>query len=147
MLAIRFARIGKRNKAQFKIVLQEKTAAPRGRHVDILGSYNPHSKEAILKEERVKYWISQGAQASDTVYNLLISKKIISGKKRPVKIPAKKQKKNTTSAEEVKEKKEKETEKETGKQEETTKQEKKKEIPKEKIVEKVKESKKEETEK
>ncbi|OGI35586.1 MAG: 30S ribosomal protein S16 [Candidatus Moranbacteria bacterium RIFOXYA2_FULL_43_15] len=90
MLTIRFARVGKKNKAQFKIALQEHAVAPGGRHVEILGSYDPHSKNAVLKEDRIKYWLEKGAQASDTVYNLLASKGIISSKKRAVKIPAKK---------------------------------------------------------
>ncbi|HRZ95424.1 MAG TPA: 30S ribosomal protein S16 [Candidatus Moranbacteria bacterium] len=89
MLSIRFARVGKKNKAYFKIMLQEHTAAPGGRHVEILGSYDPHKKEALLKEERIKYWISKGAKASDTVHNLLVSKGIVSDKKRAVKIPEK----------------------------------------------------------
>ncbi len=90
MLTIRFARAGKKNKAQFKIVLQEHTVAPGGRHVEILGSYNPHLKQTVLKEEKIKYWLGKGAHLSDTVYNLLVSKNLISGKKRTVKIPAKK---------------------------------------------------------
>jgi small subunit ribosomal protein S16 len=89
MLTIRFARVGKKNKAQFKIMLQEQSFAPGGRHVEILGSYDPHKKVAVLKEERIKYWISKGASASDTVHNLLVSKGIISEKKRAVKIPKK----------------------------------------------------------
>jgi len=55
-----------------------------------LGSYNPHSKEAVLKEDRIKYWISKGAQMSDTVCNLFIKKGVIEGSKRKVKVPAKK---------------------------------------------------------
>lgn len=90
MLTIRFARTGKRNIAQFKIALQEHTVAPGGRHVEILGSYNPHSKEAVLKEERIKYWIGKGVQISDSVYNLFAGKGLVSGAKRKVKLPAKK---------------------------------------------------------
>jgi small subunit ribosomal protein S16 len=89
MLTIRFARVGKKNKAQFKIMLQEHTAAPGGRHIEILGSYDPHQKKAVLKDERIKYWISKGANLSDTVHNLLVSKNIISDKKRLVKLPKK----------------------------------------------------------
>lgn len=88
MLTIRFARVGKKNKAQFKITLQEKTVAPGGRHIEILGSYDPHSKQAILKDDRIKYWLGKGAQASDTVWNLLVSKGLITDKKRAVKMPA-----------------------------------------------------------
>ena len=90
MLTVRFARVGKNKRAQFKIVLQEHTIAPGGRHVEILGSYDPHLKKAVLKEERVKYWISQGVQFSDTVYNLMVTNGIISTDKRKVKLPAKK---------------------------------------------------------
>lgn len=95
MLTIRFARVGKKNRAQFKIMLQEKTIAPGGRHVEVLGSYDPHSKQTVLKEERIKYWLSQGVQASDTVYNLLVSKKVILGQKRVVKAKAKKKEEKT----------------------------------------------------
>ena len=90
MLTIRFSRVGKTNKAQYKIVLQEKTAAPNGRHVEVLGSYDPHSKQAVLKEDRIKFWLEKGAQLSDTVHNLLVSKEIIKDKKKAVKISKKK---------------------------------------------------------
>ena len=89
MLAIRFARVGKKNKAQFQIVAQEHTVAPGGRHIEVLGSWDPHQKVAVLKEERIKYWLSQGAQDSDSVYNLFVSKGVISGEKRKVKMPKK----------------------------------------------------------
>jgi len=88
MLTIRLARIGKKNQAQFQIVLQEHSVAPGGRHVEVLGSYDPHQKKTVLKEERIKYWLSQGAQPSDTAYNLLVSKGILTGEKRKVKLPA-----------------------------------------------------------
>lgn len=90
MLTIRLARIGKKNKAQFQIVLQKHTVAPGGKHVEVLGSYDPHSKKEVLKAERIKYWVSQGAQVSDTAYNLFVSKGVLTGEKRRVKLPAKK---------------------------------------------------------
>lgn len=90
MLTIRLARVGKRNKAQFQIVLQEHTVAPGGKHVEVLGSYDPHSKKEVLKAERIKYWISQGAQVSDTAFNLFVSKGVLAGEKRKVKLPVKK---------------------------------------------------------
>ena len=55
-----------------------------------VGFYNPLTKQKALKGERIKYWLSVGASPSDTVYNLLVTEKIISGegekplKKRPV---------------------------------------------------------------
>jgi small subunit ribosomal protein S16 len=89
MLTIRFNRTGKRNKAQFRIVVQEHTVAPGGRHVEVLGSYDPHTKKSIFKAERIKYWISKGAQVSDTVWNLLLKNSIIEGAKRAVKMKKK----------------------------------------------------------
>ncbi|HEX7586245.1 MAG TPA: 30S ribosomal protein S16 [Patescibacteria group bacterium] len=90
MLTIRFARVGKKNRPQFKIMLQEHTIAPGGTHVEVLGSYDPRSKQAVLKEDRIKYWISQGVKVSDTAYNLFLKQGILTGEKRKVKIPAKK---------------------------------------------------------
>lgn len=63
--------------------------APGGRHVEMLGSYDPHSKKAVLKAERINYWVGKGAQISDSVYNLLIKQGIIKGEKRPVKMRTK----------------------------------------------------------
>ena len=87
MLAIRFNRAGKKNRSTYRIVLQEHTVAPGGRHVAVLGSHDPHLKKTILNTERIKYWISKGAQASDSVWNLLILNKVVEGYKRAVKIP------------------------------------------------------------
>lgn len=90
MLVIRFNRVGKKNFAQFRIVVQERTMAPGGKCIDWVGSYNPHSKEVILKEEQIKHWLSVGAKASDSVHNLLVKNKIVNEAKRKVKVPAKK---------------------------------------------------------
>ena len=89
MLAIRFARVGKKNHAQFQMTLQEHTVAPGGHHIEILGSYDPHQKKAVLKKERIEYWISKGATMSDSVYNLLVTNGVVKGEKRKVKLPKK----------------------------------------------------------
>ncbi len=91
MLTIRFFRQSKRNQPAFKIVVADKrNSSTRGRFVEEVGHWNPLSKEKILKPERIKYWLSVGAQPSATVFNLLVSEKIIEGKK---KIPVQKKKK------------------------------------------------------
>ncbi|MDP3770152.1 MAG: 30S ribosomal protein S16 [Candidatus Sungbacteria bacterium] len=82
MLVIRMQRIGRRNDPAFRVVLTEKRSKPTSGQQEILGSYHPKTKETVLKNERILYWISKGAQASDTVYNLLISKGVMQGKKR-----------------------------------------------------------------
>lgn len=86
MLTIRFARVGRKNRAQFRIVLQEHRIAPGGRHVAVLGSYDPHQKKAIIKADKIKEWISKGAQVSDSLYNLLLKEGVVEGKKRAVKM-------------------------------------------------------------
>ena len=90
MLTIRFNRVGKKNKSYYRIVLQEHTIAPGGRHIEVLGSYDPHMKKAVLKADKIKEWIGKGAQVSDSAYNLFIKEGIIEGKKRVVKVPKKK---------------------------------------------------------
>ena len=86
MLIIRFARVGRKNRAQFRVVLQQHTMAPTGKHVAVLGSYDPHQKKAVLKADKIKEWIGKGAQVSDSVYNLCVKEGVIEGKKRSVKM-------------------------------------------------------------
>jgi len=84
MLSIRLQRKGKKNQPFFKIVVTEKQkSSTRGRFVEELGFYNPLTKERSLKGDRAKYWMSVGAQPSDTVYNMLVTDNVIEGKKRP----------------------------------------------------------------
>jgi small subunit ribosomal protein S16 len=82
MLAIKLAKTGKTNKKMFRVIISEKGRDPYGDVLEILGSYNPHSKELAVKTERIKYWISKGAQLTATVNNLLLEKKIIEGQKQ-----------------------------------------------------------------
>ena len=91
MLAIRLYRQGKKNQPFFKIVVTEKQkSSTRGRFVEEIGFYNPLTKERKIVGERVKYWISVGAQPSDTVHNMLVSEKIIDSPKIPKHKKAKK---------------------------------------------------------
>ncbi len=84
MLTIRLFRVGKKNQPSFKIVVTDKRNPPRGGlFVEEVGFWNPLTKEKVLRKERVKYWLSVGAQPSRTVYNLLLTEKILEGKKIP----------------------------------------------------------------
>jgi len=85
MLRIRFFRVGKKNQPAFKIVVTNKRNPPRGgRFVEEVGFWNPLTKEKVLRKDRIEYWLSVGAKPSESVYNLLVSEKIIEGKKIPV---------------------------------------------------------------
>jgi len=82
MLRIRLTRAGKKNQPSFKVVvIDRRSSSTGGRPVEIVGFYNPLTKEKGLKEERIKHWISVGAKPTGTVYNLLISEGIIKGEK------------------------------------------------------------------
>ncbi len=86
MLTIRFQRTGRKNNPAFRIIVSEKARHPQaGNPLQVLGSYNPKTKHTIIDEERVKHWLSKGAQASGTVNNLLITKGVIEGKKMNVR--------------------------------------------------------------
>lgn len=81
MLAIKLSQVGKTNKKMFRLVISEKSRDPYGDVLENLGSYNPHSKELKVKTERVKHWLSKGAQMTATVNNILVVNKIIDGQK------------------------------------------------------------------
>ncbi len=90
MLKIRLQRIGRKNDPSFRAVLTDsKNSTKSGRFLEILGTYNPKAGERNLKTDRIKYWISKGAQPSDTMHNFLVHDKVTEGKKRNV-LPKKK---------------------------------------------------------
>ncbi len=79
---IRFQRIGRKNDPAFRIVVLPKTSGPKaGTYTDLIGTYNPKTKEFKIEADRLKDWMSKGAQLSPSLSNLLIDKKIIEGKK------------------------------------------------------------------
>ena len=82
MLKIRLQRIGRINMPSYRLIVVEHTEGPKtGKFTDIVGTYDPRRKERKLDETKIKYWISVGAQPSDTVHNMLISAGITKGKK------------------------------------------------------------------
>lgn len=100
MLKIRLSRVGKRKKPLYRVVVSENTKDMYGDHLEILGQYNPHTKDVLVKNDRVEHWLKMGAQASDSVANLLMklglikadkkAKAVSVSKKRQTKIDAKK---------------------------------------------------------
>jgi len=97
MLKIRLQRVGRKHEPKFRVVLTDSKNSPKsGKYLEVLGSYDSrvdHTKEE-LNADRIKYWVSKGAQLSDTMHNLLVDLKVISGKKvnaLPLKKPIKKE--------------------------------------------------------
>jgi small subunit ribosomal protein S16 len=81
MLAIKLKRVGKKHQASFRIVVAEKRSKLRGRFVEDLGWYNPHTKKSEIAKERVDYWLKVGAQPTATVHNLFVKKGLVKGRK------------------------------------------------------------------
>lgn len=70
---IRLARHGAKKRPFYRIVVADSEAPRDGRFLEMVGTYNPLKEpaEVILKQERIQYWIGQGAKPTDTVSSLL----------------------------------------------------------------------------
>ena len=73
MLTIRLSRFGKKKKPFYRVVVTESSRPRDGRFVEIVGTYDPLKDPAEVKldAERIKHWISRGAQPSDTVRSII----------------------------------------------------------------------------
>src|SRR4051812_10032451 len=72
MLAIRLQRTGRSGHAQFRVIVQESRLSPTsGKVVARLGSYNPHTKEIILAKDKAEFYLSHGAQPSESAVRIL----------------------------------------------------------------------------
>ena len=82
MLTIRLQRTGTKNRPSFRLVLAEAHRSASKKFLEVLGHYNPRSKDFGIKdEERLKYWLGQHVLLSPTVHNLFVEKKLVEGKK------------------------------------------------------------------
>jgi len=90
MLKLKLKRVGRKNDPQYRAVITPQNNPKK--IIEYLGNYNPKLKTGAFKKERIEYWFTQGAQTSDTLWNLLISKCVIKGAKRAVKVLVKKKK-------------------------------------------------------
>lgn len=84
MLMIRLQRMGKKKKPTYRFVINEKARDTQAKSLEILGHYSPTENPKVLelKVDRIKHWLSVGAQASETVHNILVREGIVEGKKR-----------------------------------------------------------------
>lgn len=85
MLKIRLQRVGKKHDPSFRVVLTDsRNPTKSGKFLEVLGNYNARRGEPALEADRITYWISKGAQTSETLHNLLVSHNIATGPKRNV---------------------------------------------------------------
>jgi len=78
-IKIRLARMGKKKKPFYRIVVADSRAPRDGRFIEIVGNYDPKQDPpaVTVKADRVQDWISKGATPSETVSNLLKDKGIV----------------------------------------------------------------------
>lgn len=82
VINIRLQRRGRKNDPSFRVVVVDSKKKPKtGNYLEMVGSYDPRVNRVEIKGDRVLHWLKNGAQASDTVHNLLVSQKIIDAKK------------------------------------------------------------------
>ena len=72
-VSIRLRREGAKNRPYYKVVVADSRSPRDGKFIEIIGTYDPKKPghNSTLKLDRAEYWISKGAQASDTVRSLI----------------------------------------------------------------------------
>jgi small subunit ribosomal protein S16 len=82
-VTLRLKRVGMKKQAYYRLVAMDRRTARDGKELEVLGHYDPKDKEnkVTFKGERIQYWLSCGAQISDTVRTLLSRNGFIQKKK------------------------------------------------------------------
>jgi small subunit ribosomal protein S16 len=73
MVKIRLRRVGAKKKPQYRLVVADSRSPRDGAFIDIIGHYNPltEPETVVIAEDKARYWLERGAQATDTVARLL----------------------------------------------------------------------------
>lgn len=102
MVKIRLTRTGRKDLPTYRVVVLPQRAKRDTKYIEDLGFYHPVDKKIRINKERAEYWLSVGAQPSNTVKNLLIKEKIVKApknKKEFKKKPGKKAQERAEAAE------------------------------------------------
>ncbi len=74
-VTLRLVRLGRRNRAFYRLRASDSRSATTGRFIEDLGYVDPittdEKKQVVLKKDRIEHWLGLGAKTSDTVKNLL----------------------------------------------------------------------------
>ena len=98
MLKLKLSKIGKRTQPKFRLIVSEQSKDPWGDVKEYLGSYDPKTKKSEFEIEKIKAYLKNGVQTTDTVHNLFVSLGIIEAKKRNVTLITKERKAKMESA-------------------------------------------------
>jgi small subunit ribosomal protein S16 len=73
MVRIRLRRTGKTKQPSYRVVVADQRSPRDGKFIEIIGHYNPIQQPKVLeiKGDRARYWLSVGAQPTETVVHLL----------------------------------------------------------------------------
>jgi small subunit ribosomal protein S16 len=76
-VSIRLRREGAKNRPYYRVVVADSRSPRDGKFIEILGTYDPKQtgQNSAFDVERAEYWISKGAQPSDTVRSLIKKQK------------------------------------------------------------------------
>lgn len=77
MIKLRLKKYGRKQQACYRIVVMPSVSKRDGRAIEELGFYNPQTNESNLNKERIRIRLSQGAQPTETVKNLLKKAEIL----------------------------------------------------------------------
>jgi small subunit ribosomal protein S16 len=81
-VSIRLRREGAKNRPYYKVVVADRRSPRDGKFIETIGTYDPKKpgQNSRLNIDRVEYWISKGAQPSDTVRSLIKKNKKVAAK-------------------------------------------------------------------
>ena len=92
MIKLRLKRMGAKGRPSYRVVVADSRSPRDGRFIESVGFYDPITEPATItfNEERARYWLSVGAQPTETVRSLLKSQGLLDkdGKIRPVSTTA-----------------------------------------------------------
>ena len=73
---LRLTRVGSKKNPVYRIVAADSRSPRDGKFLEIVGRYNPQTDPSTIEldEERIRHWLSKGAQPSNTVQRLLKAK-------------------------------------------------------------------------
>ena len=89
MLKIRLARVGKKKQPTYRVVIADSRSPRDGRYVEIVGTYNPRTEPTtfLIDEEKVKGWLSKGAQPTMILHKLLAKQGLLQAPTFPAPKP------------------------------------------------------------
>ena len=117
MIVIRLRRTGKKHEPTYRIVATDQRKSVYSPYLEMLGTFNPKTKQVVLNKEKTLVWLQKGAQPSNTVAKILVKeglehKSIVVKQYRAISKKELEKQKATEEVEKEKEQAEKEAAKE-----------------------------------